>query len=92
MRNNNWMHAPWVNHATFWENDVERLQATFVQRNGVLNKRAEHIQHRGHADCLGGIEVVIPLLGSPSEVNRGTAGLLAKNKSYECAYLCQFPP
>ena len=62
-----------VQHGARRDDDLQGLQATGVERNVVVHQRAEHIEHRRHADRRGRVEVVGLLGAGAGEVDGGAA-------------------
>ena len=62
-----------VEHAARRHDDLQRLEATGVERDVVVHQRAEDIQHRGHGHRLGRVEVVGQLRAGAGEIDGGLA-------------------
>ena len=62
-----------VEHRARRDDDFQRLQATGVERDVVIDQGAEHIQHGGHADRRRRIEVVRELRRAGAEIDLGAA-------------------
>ena len=56
--------------------DPQRSQASGVERQRLVDQRAEDVQHRGHGHRPGGVEVVPLLRRGSREVDRGGPRLL----------------
>jgi hypothetical protein len=63
-----------VEHAAFRHDDVQRLQAAGVERDGVVDQRAEDVEHRRGGDGTRGVEVAVELRAGAGEVDHRAAG------------------
>jgi hypothetical protein len=64
-----------VEHAAFGHHDLDGFQAAGVERDLVVDQRAEDVEHRRHRDRARRVEVVGELRAGPGEVDLGAARL-----------------
>ena len=58
-----------MQHRTFRDDHLERLQAARIERDVVVHQRAEHVEHCSHTHGGGGVEVVGLLRAGAGEVD-----------------------
>ena len=71
-------HRGWkigIEHAACWNDHLQRLQATRIQRNVVVHQASEHVQNGCHANSGRRIEVVSLLRTGAREINLCTSTL-----------------
>ena len=62
-----------VEHAALGNDHPQRLEATGVERDVVIDQGSEHIEHRGHRHRLRGVEVVRQLGAGAAEIDHRLA-------------------